>query len=492
MSQQIVRADSASLSWPATLPWPAAMPWLVGAGVYALLALHAGQLLNDPDSYWHVAVGRWIVEHGAVPHVDPFSHTMPGAHWIAFEWLSEVLYAAAFDLAGWPGVALLAAAAIALAFALLARLLLRELPPAPTLVLTMAALLLAAPHMLARPHVLVFPVMVAWAGALVRAMDERRRPPYAALPLLILWANLHGSVALGVALVGPAALEALVQGRRSEWPGILARWLLFGLLAVAAASATPYGPGTLLMPLTTFGLGDALAIIVEWRPQDFSKFGAFELVLLLVIFALSRGMTLPPVRVLVLLGLIHLAISQARHADLLALLAPLFIARPLAQRLGSPHEARATAPSAVARGVVAALAIAVVAAASGTALLRAAAPDPRNTPRAAVVAAALDRAGPVLNDYNFGGYLIYAGIRPFIDGRGELYGRQLMLRHYRAMTLQDLPDLPKLLDDYHIGATLLSPTTPAVALLDRLPGWERVYADDVAVVHRRHAAVSAR
>jgi hypothetical protein len=63
-----------------------------------------------------------------------------------------------------------------------------------------------------------------------------------------------------------------------------------------------------------------------------------------------------------------------------------------------------------------------------------------------------------------------------------------MMRHYRALLLHDLPDFLKLLDEYRIGATLLSPSTPAVALLDRLPEWERVYADDVAVVHKRSAS----
>ena len=121
---------------------------------------------------------------------------MHGAHWIAFEWLSELVYAAVFAVCGWAGVVALAAAAIALAFGLLTRLLLRDLSPTPALVFVMAALVLVAPHMLARPHVLALPVMVAWAGALVRSMDQRSPPPYWALPLLVLWANLHGSVIL--------------------------------------------------------------------------------------------------------------------------------------------------------------------------------------------------------------------------------------------------------------------------------------------------------
>jgi hypothetical protein len=90
-----------------------------------------------------------------------------------------------------------------------------------------------------------------------------------------------------------------------------------------------------------------------------------------------------------------------------------------------------------------------------------------------------------LNDYDFGGYLIFAGVAPFIDGRTDLYGGAFTARHHRAVTLADLPDFIALLDEYEIAATLLSPQTPAAALLDRLPGWRRLHADDVAVVHVR-------
>ena len=101
--------------------------------------------------------------------------------------------------------------------------------------------------------------------------------------------------------------------------------------------------------------------------------------------------------------------------------------------------------------------------------------------------AGLAQAGPVLNDYEFGGYLIFAGIPTFIDGRGELFGGPFIARYNRDVSLADLPDFLKLLDEYKFGATLLTPDTPAVALLDRLPDWQRVYSDSVAVVHKRRA-----
>jgi len=478
MSDDVIRS--------AAKPFPtrAALPWLVGAGVYALLLTLAPRLLNDPDSYSHIAIGRWIMAHRAVPASDPFSFSMHGAPWISFEWLSEVIDAAAYALSGWAGVVALAAAAIALAVALLTRFLLRELSPMPALLMVMAAVTLLAPHMLARPHVLTLPIMVAWAAALVRCMDHRAPPPYWALPLLVLWANLHGSVVLALGLIGPAVLEGLLDEKRSEWPRALLRWLPFTALAVAACCLTPYGPGPLLIPLTTLSAGHALNWISEWRPQDFGHVGSFELLLLAGIFALSRGVTLPVVRALVVLGLIHFALAQVRNADLLAMLAPLYLAAPLARQLGG-QIGDDTAGSA--RSVnLAALDVMIVA--TGLALGRDVRPAPHNTPEAAVASAGLAKAGPVLNDYSFGGYLIFAGIPTFIDGRSELYGGPFIERYNRDVSLADLRDFLKLLDQYKFDATLLEPGTPAVALLDRLPDWQRVYGDDVAVVHKRRDA----
>jgi hypothetical protein len=478
MSDEVIRS--------AVKPFPAraALPWVVGAGVYALLLMLGPQLLNDPDSYSHIAVGRWIMAHGTVLVNDPFSFSMQGAPWTTFEWLSEVLYAEVYELAGWAGVVALAAAAITLAIGLLTRLLLRELAPTPALLMVIAAVILLTPHMLARPHVLTLPIMVAWAAALIRCTERRAPPPYYALPLLVLWANLHGSVILALGLIGPAVIEVLLDEKRSEWPRVLLRWLPFAVAAVAATCLTPYGPGPLLAPLKTLGLGHALGLIGEWRPQDFAHFGSFELLLLAGVFALSRGVTLPVVRALVVLGLLHFALAQVRNADLLAILAPLYLATPLARQLG----ARAGDDAAGSARGVNLTAMAVMILATGFALLRNVHPAPQNTPQAAVAGAGLAKAGPVLNDYLFGGYLVFAGIPTFIDGRGELFGGPFIERYNRDVSLADLPDFLKLIDQYKIGATLLAPGTPALALLDRLPDWQRVYSDDVAVVHKRQVA----
>jgi 4-amino-4-deoxy-L-arabinose transferase-like glycosyltransferase len=173
----------------------------LGVLVFIVLVNAGGMpLLADPDSQWHVAIGKWIVTNGAVPTVDSHSHTFLGKPWIAKEWLSQVAFAAAFGVGGWAGVVVLAAAAIAAAFALLLRLLLRDLAPLPALVLALAAAAMWAPQFLARPHVLALPFTLLWVAGLVQAVEHRRAPQPVLLLAMLMWANLHGGFTLGLLL----------------------------------------------------------------------------------------------------------------------------------------------------------------------------------------------------------------------------------------------------------------------------------------------------
>ena len=462
------------------------MPWLVAAGVYVLLIALGPQMLNDPDTYSHIALGRWMLEHHTVPTTDPFSATLRGTPWVAFEWLSQVIYALAYSVSGWSAVIVLPAAAVAASLGLLTWFLQREWQPTAVLSAVLVALMLTAPHILARPHVLALPIMVVWVAVLIRAVDSKTPPPWFLLPLMTLWANLHGSFTFGLAIAALIACEALWNAQQSDRLTVLRQWGLFGVLALAAACINPYGPEMILVTFRTIALGSALSTITEWRSQDFTHLGAFEVVMLGGFgLALYRGVTLPLFRIVMLLGVLHLSLSQIRHADLLGMLAPLFLARPLAEQftaLAADRKSPAVRLGFLPQAAGALLLIAVTLVAS---LRNDVVPSVKNTPANALHAFDATRSGPILNDYNFGGYLDFIGIPPFIDGRSELYGQAYMLRYDRALNLQNISGLLRLLEDYRVGATLLAPSTPAVALLDRLPDWKRIYADDIAVVHVR-------
>ncbi len=467
-----------------TLRWRLPLPLAVAAGAYLLLLLLGSRLLNDADTFWQIAVGDWIVAHHAVPHVDAYSWTMAGKPWISSEWLAQVVFAQVYGWAGWGGVVALSAAAIAASFGLLTRFLLEKLAPTPVLVMVAAGFVLASPHMVARPHVLALPVMVAWVAGLVRARDERRAPSLLLLPLMSLWANFHGGFTFGLVFIAPLALEALLEALKAARLSVALHWGGFALAALAAACVTPYGPQSILVTARILDLGPALAIIGEWRPEDFSRLAGFELVLLFGVgFALYRGLRLPPIRLLILFGLVHMALAHSRNGELLGLLAPLVIAAPLAPQLGgaAPLERGQTLP-------MVALACTLIVTSVALPQVLSYAPREAMAPSAALAAIKASGKTRILNSYDFGGFLIFNHVAPFIDGRTELYGTDFVLRHDRAMRLQDVGGFLRLLADYRIDATLLAPNTPANALLDRLKGWQRIYADNVAVVHVRTGA----
>lgn len=464
----------------------ATLPWLVAAGMYLVLIVLGHRLLADPDSYSHIALGRWILEHHAVPTTDPLSLTMRGVHWVAFEWLSQVAYAIALALGGWTAVAALAALAAATSFGLLTRFLLRDWQPTPTIIAVLAGFVLTAPHILARPHMLAMPLMVAWVALLIRAADDKQAPPWHLIPLMTLWANLHGSFTFGLAITGAIALDALWNAAPSERLKVVRQWGVFGLLALGAACINPYGPEMILVTFKTIALGQALQVIVEWRPQDFNRLGPYEIIMLGGFgLALLRGVKLPLMRIVMLFGLLHLSLAQSRHADLLGLLAPLFLARPLAGQFAAI--AKEQTFERMQNGMWAAVTAAFIllGATAFAATRHDIVPAANITPAKAVQAVGLAKLGPVLNEYGFGGYLDFIGIAPFIDGRTELYGTDFTIRYDLALKLENLPDFLRLLDEYKFGVTILAPRTPAVALLDRLPEWQRIYTDDIAVVHKR-------
>ena len=85
---------------PAVRTWGLSWPLIVCIVTIALVACQPGLVLRDADTYWHLAAGRWMLEHGSVPTLDAFSHSMPGAPWTAFEWLSELVMVGVYRLGG--------------------------------------------------------------------------------------------------------------------------------------------------------------------------------------------------------------------------------------------------------------------------------------------------------------------------------------------------------------------------------------------------------
>src|SRR6476659_890398 len=395
---------------------PSILPLFIAVLVVPAALGSSQTIFNDGDVSWHIATGQWILDHRAIPQADPFSFTWAGKPWVPIEWLSEVFYASAYRLAGYSGVAaLVTAALIALHFIVYSNAARWVRTPLLVIVAMDFALI---PMLLARPHVLSWPILAWWVWLMLRAREHDRAPPLMAAALMTLWANLHGGFVFGLAIAAAFGLEALVDSKDKQ--RAFRQWFVFGLACGLACLVNGNGLEGALHPLRFTQL-QMLPLIDEWKPSSPSRtpffFGVLALTLSLIVWKRPR---LPGMRWLLLTAMLGLALLQVRHQAMLAIVAALIL------------------PQGFARGAEPAPAIDFMSqriAFAGAALLVAVRfilplqpPDNEANPWKLIAMVPPNlRSQPVLNGYTMGGPLILSGIRPYIDGRGDMYGDELVV-----------------------------------------------------------------
>ena len=466
---------------------------IMGAAAITLLAVAAFsvRVFIDGDTNWHVAAGRWILSHMTVPATDPFSYTFAGKRWLAHEWLSEVFMASAYLAAGWAGVVLVIGLAAGLAFAMIALELRLWLGPVGQIIGLALAFACLEPFLYARPHIIAAPLLVFWTRQLLAARRKAKAPPLELALLMVPWANMHASFVFGLGVMGPFALEALIE--EPDKLRTVRGWGFFGVIAAALSCATPNGFAGLIFPFQVFGMR-ILPNILEWRGATFQQPTLFEGALLVTLFlGLWRGVRVPPLRVALLVALVHMALQHIRQEAVLAVLAPLLLAEPMGRAFHPNLVLPRTAPPAGWKptwrvpSIAVATALAVMA--CGVAAARLATPLVR-TDNGNVPVTAFAHVPPelltqhVLNEYAFGGYLIFKGVKPYIDGRADMYGDDFVAE-YLAIAGGAQPDVDRAFKRWDIRWTILGPREPLVRLLDKTPGWKRIYADAFAVVQAR-------
>lgn len=485
------------------LPTPADVLFLVFGVLGPVLA--GGALLNaDGDVARHIRLGEWMIEARAVVERDLFSFTRAGEPFLDFEWLSQVVYAAAHRAGGLPAVAAFAGLLLGAAYALLYRFL-RGQGVDPLLALGATALgaFCGTLHWIARPHLFSILATVLLLALLERP-GRRRLVPIALL--FALWANLHGGFLFGLILIalyaaGDAAESWLDRDARTAWRRRLRDHAAALVVAASATLANPAGPRLLAHVASFFGDDVVLDATVEFRSPDFHEPNTWPLLLalLLVLAALALRRGRPPLPwLLVILVSTAFALLAARNAALFGITAVPLAAMAAdagwrrAGRLARARRALAFGDAGGRLGPWAAVGAALLlllvlrgGEAWGRRLLPASF-DPARFPVAAVAAArAAGLEGRIFNEFGWGGYLVYAWPeqRVFIDGQTDHYGADLVRDYQRVTGLE--PDWRAVLDRWRIEHVLVPARSRLGAQLAREPGWRIAYCDATAVLLTR-------
>jgi hypothetical protein len=483
--------------------------WFIFVLLVALLLLlyivflPADRLLSDPDLYWHVASGRRIWEGGSFPQVDEFSHTFRGHPWIARDWLSDLIFFGAYSLSGFRGVAMITGGTVALAYALLFLMLARTMRLTVAIGVAAVALALSASHLHARPQMFGDGLMVVWAAALVRAADAKTSPSLMLLPVMTLWANLHGSFVAGLALAVALAAEAVFESPSGERLLVARRWAVFLVATVGAACITPYGPRPFLMAFQVIGANEAKLHIDEWRAVSFDNGRIIVLgVLALVFLALLNGVKIRFFRLIILMSIVAYMLTAVRFVFLFNIVAPLLLATPLTTQFQFLRlsEQIATQPkffttmSQLGRrclyGTYAIIGIIILVAGIFGDSVK---PRREISPEGAVdYIFAHHLHGNIYNEYDFGGYLIYRRLPTFIDGRtADLFVDGFMTEN-RTIILMRPREFLGYLDKYRISIGLVAPKSTESQEFRASSDWIGVYSDDVSELFVRRNEIDPR
>ena len=209
---------------------------LAGFGLIFLLIFPPALVVND--SWLNLMAGREVVENG-LPSRDEITVYGLGATWTDQQWLAQVFMYGVYSLGGFALLSLATATFVVAAFSIAAAASRQLGAGARAIWVMFLPVLVAAPWAWSiRAQMVALPL---YTGLLWLLASEARNPTrriWLALPLLVVWANIHGSVALGALLVMLLGAYGLIRSRGATWP----RSLALLLLAPLAVLATPYGP----------------------------------------------------------------------------------------------------------------------------------------------------------------------------------------------------------------------------------------------------------
>jgi len=449
------------------------LPMLVAVLLIPAVLGSSQTIFNDGDVNWHIATGQWILDHRAIPHTDPFSFTWFGKPWVPIEWLAEVLYAAAYRLAGYGAVAALVTAALMALHGTVYLNASRWIRGSLLPIIAMDFVLL--PMLLARPHVLTWPLIAFWTWLMLRAREQDRAPPLIAAAAMTVWANLHGSFAFGLVIAAAFGLEAFVDS--ADRMRALRQWLVFGIASALACLVNGNGLEGVLHPLRFTQL-QMLPLIDEWKPSTPSVtpwfFAVLAIVLALMIWKRPR---LPWARWLLLASMLGLALLQVRHQAMLAIVAAMILPQGFAR--GSAIESSSDRLSN--RIMLAGAALLVVA----RAILPLHPPENDANPWKLIAMVPLElRSQPVLNGYSMGGPLILSGIRPYVDGRGDMYGDQHVVA-YSRIAHGDAKLFNEAVQRWNIRWAMLPKDSKLIPVIQHTAGWRLVTQDKVGVIYAR-------
>lgn len=474
------------------------------------LAKLASPFNNDPDLWWHLETGEYIVRELTLPYADMFSWTAYGRDWVLHEWLTEVIFHLVVSSAGMAGLNVLVATLYIFTFVILYRLGESILGNSTrALIVTLAYFAPVMAFASPRPQMFTFLLFAVCLKLLFDWKYQGRTRQLAWLPvIMVAWPNLHGAFVAGIALVGlflagewtRRLLFGASGDTRALWK--LTLWAGLGVLATLA---NPRFIDYWVYPFQVVGMAVSQGWIMEWHSPDFhNPYYRYLLAAFLIFFFVLIYSRRKPdlVELVTPVFFIAAGFTAVRHLPLACIVvipfAALFLRDCPLPRLQLPDGVarwrvlRSASVPLDARVLTVCNLVLLVAVVAMLGAYRLRQPDPvAATMPVKAVDFIVERGlnGRMFNDYAQGGYLIhrlYPAQRVFIDGRADMYGDPFV-NEYIAIT-HARANWKEKFDAHGIDYVLLPRDAPLRQLMLTHPDFRLVYDDGRDSILVREAA----
>jgi hypothetical protein len=304
--------------------------------VYAVIFLtmfifmDANSSRNDPDTFWHIEVGKEMIKQGKV--IDTAIHTFAGEnlsyvpHEVGFQWIVGGLY----SLWEWNGVHIFTLLSVFILTVGLYRLMEisrqeMDLPPMhPVLVyiaLPFFMLFIYLAYFKIRPQ-MISAGLVVWFVVWLRrfAMDASVKKAGVLGILSLILANVHTGVWAVIAVF------FIMQVFERIWGKKLNRYDLIALIFIVIGGLANFGGLQSLTYFLTLNESPFTLMIDEWKPISFSS--NYISFVTLIVFVLSAAFSLKgrPFRLMFFIGMLYLGLASYKQFLFLVLFLPYYVA----------------------------------------------------------------------------------------------------------------------------------------------------------------------
>lgn len=442
------------------------------------------------DYWWHVKAGEYMVENASIPTRDIFSWygISNNLEWTSHEWLSEVLLYLPYLIFGQGSGYLVASIMFIFTGVLFYLLNIKNYNKNPifTLLWIILGVVIMMPTFNPRPHMFSFILFLITLKILFSFLEKDEYKFIYMIPIIsLIWANLHGGSSnlpyiLCIIMLLTGLIEkdfGFISLKKLELKKIRILFCV-SILSILAISINPHGIDMILYPYLNMGDGLMLNVIQEWRAPDLkiiTDSPIYILIFAIYFIFLKRIKSIDFKDLIIVLAFTYLTFKSVRFSPFLYAVSTFIIFNYIKDK---EEDLKTLSIGLVLMGLLFITFNTPYILSSKNTFI-----DSQLVSEHIIESIKENDINKIYNAYNTGGYLIYNGIKPFIDGRADVYSKHTLGDYHLIETMTG--NAKELISKYEFDGFLIEKGTAIHNYIKDNTDYKEICEDENYILYKK-------